>query len=105
MGRKTKELELELEKCTDPYFTGKQAQPYHGASNLALNPQACECHGLWKRSCSRWRAREPRELPPFVFLALLARADVPDAGGTSVECLVSFFRVRPQTRRISVQPV
>ena len=66
--------------------------------------------GLWaslrERSCLRWRAREPRELLPFVFLALLARADIPVAGtcgaeGSSAQCLVTL-RVLPQTRRVPV---
>jgi len=32
------------------------------ASNLALKFSGVM--GLWGRSCLRWRAREPRELPP-----------------------------------------
>jgi len=62
--------------------------------NLAL--KLAGVVGLWGRSCLCWRAREPRELPPFVSLALLARADVPGAGGISVECHV-ILRVLPST--------
>ena len=46
------------------------------ADNLALKLAVC------------WRAREPCGLPLFVSLALLTRAGVPGAGGSSVECLV-----------------
>jgi len=56
------------------------------AKNFAL--KLAGVTGLWGRSCLRWRAREPRELPPFVSLALHARADVPGAGGSCAECLV-----------------
>ena len=56
------------------------------ASDLALKHAGFM--GLWERTCLRWRAREPRELPPLRLPRPSPTRRCTWRGRFSVECLV-----------------